>query len=344
LPIDNYSSQAGELFLSSPNEIQIRVVDYLDIADVLSLRICSKAFFAFLQSNAATITRIMLPRTYLGDEPMFVQCLYPQPVPIINMNYFLQILHREAVVEQIVECLVKIMVTKFYPARQYRPYHQPQAHRLQKPALVVYHYLESLQRLHLAICKDKLEYTSSTYLITLSAIVDKYPKGDIVSAFQFYRLLLLHLKQILSLDGTLRGWARQHPARDKAIARLLIFGGMGPVRKVIDSPNYPTPFDRLGDFNSQLSVRSGAASGGPEAKESEFTAIQEVVISPDKINAASLCPLPSLDKLVIDIFQDRILKEELGDEIEFTGPFQYFQRILEDSETERDETFTPNQH
>jgi len=339
LPIDNYSSRAAELFLSLPIEIQIQVADYLNIDDLFSLRICSRAVLAFLQSNAAMITRIMLPRTYLGDEPMFVQCLYPQPVPMTNMNYLLQILHREAVVKQMIESMVNPVQEISYPVRsslQVKEFRQL-AHRLRKPALMLYHFLESLQRLHLAICKDKVEYTScasSTYLIKLSAIIDEYPEGDVVSAFHFYKLLLLHLKRSLcasteTLNGTRLGWAPE-PAKDEEIAQLLVLGGMGPVREVVDSSTYTTRLARLRDFIDRLSgeeksAGSGAASGGPEVKESEFTAIQEVVIPPDKINTASLGPLPSLNELGITAFQDRIVKEELVDyEREFKSLYLYF--------------------
>jgi hypothetical protein len=254
---------------------------------------------------------------------MFVQCLYPQPVPMKNMNYLLQILHREAVVKQMIESMVSPIQTIFVDCR---PRVKELAHSLRKPALVLYHFLESLQRLHLAICKDKVECAScasNTYLIKLSATIDEYPKGDVVSTFRFYMLLLLHLKRSLcasteTLDGTRRGWAPE-PAKDEEITQLLVLGGMGPVREVIDSSTYTTRLARLRDFIDRLSggeksAGSGAASGGPEAKESEFTTIQEVVIPPDKINAASLGPLPSLDELGITAFQDRIVKDELVDE------------------------------
>ena len=85
-----------------PNEIRVCILCLLEVKDVLSLRLASQSFFNLLNLNAFTISRSILPSSSLGGDPLYLQTLYPQPSPNQNLDYFVQILHRHAVVEKVV--------------------------------------------------------------------------------------------------------------------------------------------------------------------------------------------------------------------------------------------------
>lgn len=258
-----------------PNEIQVQILCYLDTCDLLSLRITSKPLSDLLQLNASTISRVVLRDSSLGDEAIFLGTLYRPPLPIENLDYFLQMLHRERIVMSMVSTIADYVQTKIYQVRstsrrkQFAPGRARMERKLKATTFIIYHFLENFraglmrhsERAHVESQDTSAKHRSFQNELQ-TGIINSYPQDVLLPAFQFYRIMVSAYRQKLrpptyagTIERKLRGWDRT-PASDADVAQVLIYGGMEEVLKIMSHPTYGA---RLQALNSAIDLINGPA-------------------------------------------------------------------------------------
>jgi len=257
-----------------PNEIQVHILCYLDMSEIPSLRITSKSLWELVQLNATILSRVVLRSSSLGCNPLFLDILYPPPLPMEKLDYFLQMMHRERTVLRMVATIADYVQTKIYLIRstsrrkQFAASRTRMENRMKASTFVIYHFLEKFRT---ALVRDSQRACSSsgaTSAVSESLenemqreIINGYPEDILLPAFQFYRIMVSAYRQKLrpptyagTLERKLRGWDRT-PASDADVAQVLIYGGMEEVLKVMLQPTYGA---RLQALNAVIDRISGS--------------------------------------------------------------------------------------
>src|SRR5271154_4153764 len=144
-------SSLGDAFFSLPNEIQAQIFNLLDVSDILSLRLTSHALSQILSATASAISRPILARRMGSDSALYLKTLYPQPRPCTDLDYFMQMLHRNAVVDRMVLVITDFIQYKIYQVksssrqRQFAPCRERLLSRFKAPTFIIYHFLETLR-------------------------------------------------------------------------------------------------------------------------------------------------------------------------------------------------------
>jgi hypothetical protein len=240
-----------------PNEIQVHILCYLDMPEILSLRITSKPLWELIQLNASIISRVVLRSSSLGSDPLFLETLYRPPLPVEKLDYFLQMMHRERTVLRMVSTIADYVQMKIYQVKstsrrkQFAPSRARMENRMKASTFVIYHFLEKFRAGLVQNSERACSNSHGTLRPSESfenemqrEIINGYPEGTLLPAFQFYRIMVSAYRQKLrpptyagTIERKLRGWDRT-PASDADVAQVLIYGGMEEVLKVMLQPTY----------------------------------------------------------------------------------------------------------
>jgi F-box domain len=258
-------NKLGEIFFAMPNEIQVQILCFLEVPDILSLRLTSKSLSELLQLNASVLSRIVLNKSSLGDDPFYLKKLYQPPLPIGSLDYFLQMIHREGVVLKMVSTFADYVQIKVYQVRttqrrkQFAPGRERMEKRLKASTFLIYHFLEKLRASLKRHSEGSFNHTQGTSEETGSfifnemqmKIINWYPEDMVLPAFQFFRVLVSAFRQKLrpptyagTIERKLRGWDRT-PATDADVAQVLIYGGMEEVLKIMSHLTYGARLEAL---------------------------------------------------------------------------------------------------
>ena len=265
-------NKLGDLFFAMPNEIQVCILCLLEVKDVLSLRLASQSFFDLLSLNAFTISRSVLPSSSLGGDPLYLQTLYPQPSPNQNLAYFVQMLHRQAVVEKIVLTVADFIQFEIYQIKSasrqriFAPTRRRLMENFRPSAFIIYHFLETLRgkiitgiRGHTPTGPYDLCHTCYDYQ---DDIIMNYPRERLLPAYQFYKILISAFRQKLRpptyagiLERKLRGWDRQPPT-ERDMFQVLLMGGLLEVQRIMNFSKYVLRLGALAEYLDKIWDRS----------------------------------------------------------------------------------------
>jgi hypothetical protein len=285
----------GNNFFSLPNEIQSHILCYLSAADILSVRLSSHSLSDLLSSNAIAISRPILYRTIAGDTSLYLETLYPQPRPLRDLSYLLQMLHRHAVVTKMVTAVTDFIQFKIYQMRtasrkrRFEPIRKRLVERLTTPTWIIYHFLETFRKEILSSITSPTTPTSSMTSHSPGSfpqnssspaaaegagicqscshlqcsIIALYPTGDLLPTYQFFKILLGAFRQKLhpptyagTIERRLRGWTRD-AASDEDMTKTLVLGGMREVYRIMKCPGYTS---RLAEMQRFISKVDGSVS------------------------------------------------------------------------------------
>ncbi|KAF7503382.1 hypothetical protein GJ744_003904 [Endocarpon pusillum] len=254
----------GDLFFTMPNEIQVQILCSLETSDILSLRLASKPLCELLQLNASIVSRVVLQKSSLGSDPMLLEKLYRPPLPVQNLDFFLQMMHRKKIVSRMICTIANYVQLKIYQVRstnrrkQFAPSRARMESRLEAPTFIIHHFLETFRTALLRPPGIANSDSSSTSAEPMSSeteiqtsIINDYPQDMLLPAFQFYRIMVSAYRQKLrpptyagTIERKIRGWDRT-PASDADVTQVLIYGGMEEVLRVMSHPTYATRLQAL---------------------------------------------------------------------------------------------------
>lgn len=233
--------------------------------------------------------------------------------------------------------------------------------QLQKPAWTLQHFLENYREL---VIYKHLEHenehsdskaTISDCVICKQAVwdlVNTYPSDQLIGAYHFYQLALLHLRISTrepsinsSIERKLRRWNRK-ALSDLDLGMVVIFGGLRELSKIsMMRGTYKSRLEIVGEFVDKLT--SSAASNDLWLPEVGLDQVRMAEIDEDMgtttdafhvpynlLTPAQLSSLPELDLFFSPEWSQRIKNEGLIDgdtddpENILSTPFIYVQQLL----------------
>ncbi len=347
------------MFFAIPNEIQVQILCYLDTSDILSLRFTSKPLSELLRLNASAISRVVLRNSSLGGDTIFLEQLYRPPLPIVNLDYFLQMIHRESTVLRMVSTIADYVQIKIYQVKstnrrkQFAPSRARMESRLKGSAFIIYHFLEKFRA---ALIRHSEEACSDSQGTTTeppsfenemqTEIISCYPEDTQLPAFQFYRIMVSAYRQKLrpptyagTIERKLRGWDRT-PASDADVALVLIYGGMEEVLKIMLHPTYGARLQALNVAIDRINGRALPVGSRWMEGKSNPQVIKDLDISPiPKIPFMSQGSAVKLTTLYLPWLWAIVAKQRTAQGTEaaapdphIPSPFAYIEDLLKDHE------------
>jgi F-box domain len=348
------------MFFAMPTEIQVQILCYLEATDILSLRITSKPLSELLQINASTISRVVLRNSSFGDVPTFHEKLYAPPPPVENLDYFLQMMHREKIVLRMVSTIADYVQIKIYRVKtaarrkHFAPGRARMERRLKAPAFVIYHFLERFRAAQLrrpgGVSSDGQH--SSAELRPFddkiqAALIKCYSEDVLLPAFQFYRIMVSAYRQKLrppayagTIERKLRGWDRTPPS-DLDVAQVLMYGGMEEVLEIMLHSTYGARLQALNVAVGRINGRSPPVGLRWRELPSDLQITRDLDTSPVSNNQLLLQGRDSrlaglyLPWLFVMVARHRAIKDTGVAEVDphVTSPFAYIADLLKDQET-----------
>lgn len=338
-----------------PNEIQVHILCYLDTCDILSLRLTSKSLFQLLQLNASAISPVVLRRSSLGDNHVFLDKLYQPSIPIHNLDYFLQMMHRERVVLRMVSVIADFVQFKIYQAKstsrrkQFAPCRARMERKLKAPTFIIYHFLEKfraslLRRSETASSNGQGSSTEARSIENemQAGIIKSYPGDILLPAFQLYRVLVSAYRQKLrpptyagTIERKLRGWDRT-PATDADVGQVLVYGGMEEVLKVMLCPTYDARLRALSAALDRIKEPSSLADHEGVQQKSKPKVTQELDIPHiTNIQFMSQGSNTKLTTLYLPWLSAIVAKQRAAEpDPHIPSPFSYIEDVLQDPDPE----------
>jgi hypothetical protein len=353
-----------------PNEIQAQIFNLLDVRDILSLRLTSHALAQILSATASAISRPILARRMGGDSALYLKTLYPQPRPCTDLDYFLQMLHRNAVVDKMVLVITDFIQYKIYQVksssrqRQFAPCRKRLLSRLKAPTFIIYHFLETLRAKISTLERIDLWPESASYEICSScshlqcAIIDTYPADALLPTYQFFKIMVSAFRQKLrpptyagTLERRLRGWHRS-PATDADVTKVLLFGGLKEVQRIMRFPRYILRLAEVRAFVDRLDGIIPPSQSRDPLDPSTYTTSSRLLALQAAMDAAASfdeSPMPPLPAIWSPAARSKILKAAIvaglvTTEWQIPDAFTFIQDIIADRETQLGESsgFNPN--
>jgi F-box domain len=345
------------MFFAMPNEIQVQILCFLEPTDILSLRITSKPLCDLLELNSSVLSRVVLRNGSLGKDAIVLDTLYRPLLPIENLDYFLQMMHRERIVMRMVSTIADYVQIKIYQVKstarrkQFAPSRARMESRLRASTFVIYHFLEafraSLLR-HPQPASCNLASANHGYFETemQTEIINRYPEDMLLPSLQFYRIMVSAYRQRLrpptyagTIERKLRGWDRT-PATDADVAQLLIYGGMEEVLKVMLQPTYGARLQALNRALDRINGRPLPVGSRWMEEKTDPKVIRDLDITPiSNIQYMSQGSNVRLTTLYLPWISVIVMKQRKADATEagspdpqIPSPFIYIENLLKDRE------------
>jgi hypothetical protein len=243
-----------------------------------------------LSFNATTISRSVLYSTIVGDTNLYLGTLYPPPLPLSDISYLLEVLHRQAVVTKMVITVTDFIQFKIYQVKsasrqkQFAPVRKRMIERFTTPAWIIYHFLETYRKeVVSSIASPTTSISSAASWSPWSSpqnapssttpadigicqscshlqcsIIAQYPIDDLLPTYQFFKIMLSAFRQKLqpptyagSIERSLRGWNRG-AASDGDMTKVLLLGGMREVYRIMKGPRFMSRLAEMQRFINRI--------------------------------------------------------------------------------------------
>ena len=351
------------------------VLSHLDAHDILSLRLTNHAINEILLSSAASITRPILNSSIQGDTDTYLDILYPLPRPLNGLDHLLQMLHRQAVADKMVVAVTDFIQYKIYQVksaarqRQFAPIRKRMMERLKTPAFIIGHFLETLRAEILKpmsaeeACRQHPVWFPQQDIREICAgckhlqcrIIAQYPEADLLPTYQFFKIMVSAFRQKLrppsyagSIERRLRGWNRD-AASDADVVKVLLFGGLGEIHRIMKGPKFMARLADLQRFTSSVSSSPEATSAAAFtiSNKDDRTPAMKALDTPTPCILPT--PLPALTTIWLPAARSRILRTAIvngtvQNEWSIPDAFTFIQDIVADREPSlgSSEPFDPN--
>lgn len=331
----------GQLFFSLPTEIQLQIVGCFDpVADLLTLRLVSRSFALLLDRNAVAVSRISSCRSPVEAESALWNKLYPFPQSPNGMGHMLGIWHRQAVVDGACHLVGDFVQEKIYRVKsnakrrqQFAPRRRSMEEHFREPMLVLFHFFENTFQDVAVLLESTAGGQPVSVVARRSNCIDEYPSNSLIPAIQLARIFFSVYRQKLrppsyagSLERKCRGWNRP-PATRVEMSRVIVYGGLEAMYKIINRPKYTERIDAMHSFLSRLETGSQSDCG---ERASCCGASETTVYNLEALTAQC--------GVFLDAARQRIMKEGLlGPDASVQDPYSYIESIFfHDQEPEGD--------
>ncbi|KAE9365173.1 hypothetical protein N431DRAFT_354148 [Stipitochalara longipes BDJ] len=254
-----------ELFFGLPSDLQVNVVAYLCIPDLLNLRQVSKNWLEFITINEAPISRSFLRHNRV---PGFAVNLYPLPAPKeLELNYISGLWHRLSVTSKLSTLLSDWITTDIFLRKNgtqqldFLPQRARIRRRLIPILFTIAHFFETYRHLHLQYVLDNDHpLLPENYIINPIErhIMNMYNNETLLQAHQVFPFLLSYLSRKLRppsylgrLERSLHGYVRS-PVPAPVLVGIFCIGGMEEVTRISGIESYDSRRVAVDDWHSAV--------------------------------------------------------------------------------------------
>lgn len=238
------------MFLGLPNELQVQVISFLPLPDILNLRLASKAWHSLITLHEATIVRHHLEH-YV---PIYARRLYPATHnKELTFHYLCGLWHRLHVAAKLAYMMSE-WITKDIFLRQteaerlaFAPQHERMRRRLIPLLFTVFHFFEMYRKLHLEFMEKHghgLKMDVYTVNPIEKEIMDMYDDQTLLRVHEVFPLVISSFCRRLRpptyvgrVERSLRGYIREKPS-DEIHSAILCIGGMRQVERLWEIKGY----------------------------------------------------------------------------------------------------------
>jgi len=304
----------------------------------------------------------MLGKVTENKDKAYIMELFPQPRPCRHMDYMLQMLYRQKLMDKMRKLIIEFIQIKIYMIQfgqrhemTFTPYRDRLKKCLHRPAWTVCHFMERYRHMILHMHPHHEDPTASATecsqcIEVTDQLVRSYPREETVPAYQFYQLAQLHLRDATraptfagSFERKLRGWSRKAPTEEE-LARFLVLGGIPQISKVgMMHGSYNSRLGVLGDYVDKLDHATTTfrlAFGDIDVQivepHTNKDITQELETTFDLVDINVLKSLPKLEDYFLSAWSKRIMEEGLIEhERDLVSPFGFIQSIMAAHDAER---------
>lgn len=238
------------MFLGLPNELQIQVISFLPLPDILNLRLASKSWHSLITLHEASIVRHHLEH-YI---PAYARRLYPATDNNeFTFHYLCGLWHRLHVAAKLAYMMSE-WITKDIFLRQteadrlaFAPQHERMRRRLIPLLFTVFHFFEMYRKLHLEYVEKHghgLKMDAYTVNPIEKQIMDMYDDQTLLRVHEVFPLVISSFCRRLRpptyvgrVERSLRGYIREKPS-DEVHSAILCIGGMRQVERLWEIKGY----------------------------------------------------------------------------------------------------------
>ncbi|KAH8752094.1 hypothetical protein BGZ57DRAFT_912926 [Hyaloscypha finlandica] len=255
-----------EHFFALPSDLQVHVVAYLCVPDILNLRLTSKNWHDFVSVNETPISRAFLE---CNPVPRFAIELYPLPAsPDLNLHYIRGLWHRLSVTSELSALMTDWITTDIFLRKdkvQQSEFLSQQARirrRLIPLLFTIFHFFETYRHLHLKhLLENDHELLPEGWKFSPvdRKIMIMYDDETLLQVHQIFPFLLAYLDRKLRppsflapLERFVRGYARgSFP--DHVHVGILCIGGLRKVTRFTEIENYDARRTAVANWYASIS-------------------------------------------------------------------------------------------
>ncbi|PMD63086.1 uncharacterized protein K444DRAFT_523418, partial [Hyaloscypha bicolor E] len=254
-----------EHFFALPSDLQVNVVAYLCVPDILKLRQVSKNWLQFITVNETPISRAFLEHNRI---PRFAVDLYPLPAPSeLDLYYISELWRRLSVTSKLSTLLTDWITTDIFLRNnetqqlEFSPQRARIRRRLIPIIFTIAHFFETYRRLHLRhVLENGCPLLPENYIINPIErhIMKLYDNETLLQVHQFFPFLLSYLSRKLRppsyfgrLERSLHGysWSSLPPP---VLVGILCIGGMKEVTRISKIESYDSRRMAVDDWYSAM--------------------------------------------------------------------------------------------
>lgn len=256
-------------FLALPTELQVQILSFLPLTDILSLRLASKTWHALITLNEAPVVR-----HHIGTHiPAYALRLYPiADQSELTFYYICSLWHRLHVAAKLAFLMCE-WITKDIFLRQtevqqaaFAPQRERMRRRLIPLLFTTFHFFETHRKLHLKHISEHgghgLKHEPYTLNPIETEIMNMYDDQTLLRVHEVFPLVISSFCRRLRpptyvgrVERSLRGYLRERPSDDVHSA-ILCIGGLRQVERLWEIKGYNNRRSAVDQWHNSLAKDS----------------------------------------------------------------------------------------
>ncbi|KAF7551717.1 hypothetical protein G7046_g7638 [Stylonectria norvegica] len=271
-----WSVPFDERFHGLPNELQIQIISYLPLSDVLNLRLVSSKWHSLVTANEAPLVRHHLDH----NIPAYARRLYPITDPTkLTFHYLCSLWHRLHVAAKLsylmCEWITRDLFLRVNESQRlaFAPQNERMRRRLIPLLFTIFHFFENYRELHLEhIAKNGgLGLRGEPYTLNPieAKIMNMYDDRTLLRVHEVFPLVISSFLRRLRpptyvgrVERSLRGYIREKPTDDMHVA-ILCIGGLREVEKLWEIKGYNTRRGAVDTFMNSITKDQSLPESAP---------------------------------------------------------------------------------
>lgn len=255
--------------LALPTELQVQILSFLPLTDILSLRLASKTWHALITLNEAPVVRHHID-THI---PAYALRLYPiADQSELTFYYICSLWHRLHVAAKLAflmcEWITKDIFLRQTEAQQaaFAPQRERMRRRLIPLLFTTFHFFETYRKLHLKHISEHgghgLKHEPYTLNPIETEIMNMYDDQTLLRVHEVFPLVISSFCRRLRpptyvgrVERSLRGYLRERPSDDVHSA-ILCIGGLRQVERLWEIKGYNNRRSAVDQWHNSLAKDS----------------------------------------------------------------------------------------